>query len=120
MAGLRNVWKTKSISNINIDKKKAKQIFNQQKVDDGMVEFVSFKNELNLALERIIRSGSKVMQGGGPFQIKMKQPQKGDEVTHMQIDGQSLKIVNLKSINIKRTDKISDHKLRVMLGDIEG
>lgn len=50
MAGLRKVWQTKSISNVNIDKKNAINYFHEQRVDDGMVEFVSFKNELNLAL----------------------------------------------------------------------
>lgn len=44
MAGLRKVWRTNKISNVNIDKSKAKEIFKEQKVDDGMVEFVSFKN----------------------------------------------------------------------------
>ena len=34
----------------------------------------------------------------------------------MQIDGESIKIVNLKSVIIKKTDKISDHKLRIMVG----
>ena len=67
MAGLRKVWQTNSISNVKIDKKRASQYFKDQKVDDGMVEFVSYKNELSLALERIMRSGSKVLQGGGPF-----------------------------------------------------
>lgn len=86
MAGLRKVWQTNSISNVNIDKKRASQYFKDQKVDDGMVEFVSYKNELSLALERIMRSGSKVLQGGGPFFIKMKEPAQ-NEVTHMQIDG---------------------------------
>jgi hypothetical protein len=37
MAGLRNVWQTNSIANINIDPKRAKEYFKEQKVDDGMV-----------------------------------------------------------------------------------
>ena len=57
MAGLRKVWETKSISNVNLDKQIAEELFKEQKVDDGMVEFVTFKNELSLGLERIIRSG---------------------------------------------------------------
>ena len=118
MAGLRKVWQTKSISNVNIKKSEAKTIFKDQKVDDGMVEFVSFKNELRLALERIFRSGEKVFQGSGPFEVRMKEPKK-DEVTHMEIDGESMKFVNLKSITISKTDRISDHKLRIMLGTKE-
>lgn len=63
-----------------------------------------------------MRSGEKVLQGSGPFEIKMKEP-KRNEVTHMQIDGESIKVINLKSVTIKKTDKISDHKLRVMIGN---
>lgn len=33
----------------------------------------------------------------------------------MQIDGESIKVVNLRSVIIKKTDKIVDHKLRVMV-----
>ena len=118
MSGLRNVWETKSVSNVNINKSEAKSMFREQKVDDGMVEFVSFKNELRLALERLLRAGGKVFQGSGPFEIRMKEP-KHEEITHMQIDGESIKFVNLKSITISKTDRISDHKLRVMLGTKE-
>ena len=75
---------------------------------------VSFRNELNLALERLIRSGEKVLQGSGPFEVKMKKPRR-DEVTHMQINGESIKVVNLKSVLITKTGFISDHKLRVMV-----
>lgn len=59
-----------------------------------------------------------MFQGSGPYEIKMKEP-KGEEVTHMQIDGESIKVVNLKSVVIKKTDKISDHKLKVMVNEEE-
>lgn len=74
MAGLRKVWETKAISNVNVDKTRANDTFKPQKVDDGMIELVSFKNELNLALERIMRSGERVFQGSGPYVIRMKEP----------------------------------------------
>lgn len=44
MAGLREVWRTNSVTNVNVDKKRKKEYFKEQKVDDGMIEFVSFKN----------------------------------------------------------------------------
>lgn len=44
MAGLRKVWETKAVSNVNIDKRRASDYFKEQRVDDGMVEFVSYKN----------------------------------------------------------------------------
>lgn len=37
MAGLRKVWQTKSIANVNIDKSMAKSYFKEQKVNDGMI-----------------------------------------------------------------------------------
>lgn len=37
MAGLRKVWQTNSIANVNMDKSMAKSIFKEQKVDDGML-----------------------------------------------------------------------------------
>lgn len=37
MAGLRDVWKTKSVTNVNLDKRKARECFKEQAVDDGMV-----------------------------------------------------------------------------------
>jgi hypothetical protein len=46
MAGLRKVWRTKSVSVPH----KQHHDFHDQKVDDGKLEFVSFKSELNLAL----------------------------------------------------------------------
>ena len=59
-----------------------------------------------------------MFQGSGPFEIKMKEPLE-DETTHMQIDGESMKIVNLKSVIISKTGRIGDHKLRVMTGEEE-
>ncbi len=32
-----------------------------------MLEFVAYKTELSLALERILRSGARISQGCGPF-----------------------------------------------------
>lgn len=63
MAGLRKVWRTRTVSVPNV----RHNSFSNQKVDDGLIEFVSFKTELNLALERIMRSGARAMQGKGPF-----------------------------------------------------
>lgn len=75
---------------------------------------MSFKSELNLALERVIRSGARALQGGGPFEITMKRPEQ-DEITYMQIDGESIKLKNLQSVRISKTERISGHRLRVMV-----
>jgi len=62
----------------------------------------------------VIRSGAKVVQGNGPFEIYMKEP-KEDEITYMQIDGESIKFKNLKRIRVTKTDQITDHRLRVQV-----
>jgi hypothetical protein len=54
------------------------------------------------------------MQGSGPFEITMKKPTK-DEITYMQIDGESIKVRNLQSVRITKTDRIAGHRLRVMV-----
>ena len=46
MAGLRKVWRTRTVSVPDV----RHNSFSEQKVDDGLIEFVSFKTELNLAL----------------------------------------------------------------------
>ena len=45
----------------------------------------------------------------------MKEPRE-DEITYMQIDGESIKYRNLKRYTITKTSKIGDHRLRVQLG----
>ncbi len=113
MAGLRKVWRTKGIAVPN----RKHDDFSEQKVDDGLLEFVSFKSELNLALERVVRSGARALQGDGPFEIRMKQPE-GEEITYMQIDGESIKIKNLQGVRISKTERIRGHKLRVMVNTV--
>lgn len=63
MAGLRDVWHTSALSTTDESLKE----FTPQVYNDGKVEFVAYRSELGLALERCIRAGAKVTQGGGPF-----------------------------------------------------
>ena len=62
MAGTKNVWNT---SKAGIDNPSAN--YTEQKYDDGKIEFIGFKSEIRLGLERVINSGAKVAQGEGPF-----------------------------------------------------
>lgn len=112
MAGLRDVWKTTSMA-VRVEDKIIKKHFREQHCDDGLVEFVAYKNELGLALERVIRGGSRVTQGSGPFEIRMRRPME-DEITHMQIDGEAIKIVNLKSFKICRSEKVGGHQINIL------
>lgn len=59
MAGLKNIWNTRKLG-INTD---SHPNFDQQRFDDGKIEFVGFKNELRLGLERLGNFGARVAQG---------------------------------------------------------
>lgn len=63
---LKGVWQTP----YKIDKNKID--FKQQSVNDGVIEVVSYRNEISLMLERIFHMAKKVGQGNGPFMINFK------------------------------------------------
>jgi hypothetical protein len=43
-------------------------------------------------------------------------PTEANEITYLQIDGESLKVVNLKSIRIAKTESITGHQINIMAG----
>lgn len=59
MAGLRNVWTT---SKLGIRSQPTVE-FQEQRFDDGLIELLGFKNELQLGLERFGNFGARVAQG---------------------------------------------------------
>lgn len=70
-----------------------------QRVDDGMMEIVSYRNQFSLGFERSFHTAKKVGQGKGPFMMNIKQGEAGkDEITYIHINGEPYKINNLKSI----------------------
>lgn len=79
-----------------------------------MIEFMTFENELSLALERISRNGSKLAQGRGPFLIEFKKVIEGEEETFMEIDGESLKVINIESIRIERSRRFKNGKIKIL------
>jgi hypothetical protein len=83
MAGVRDSWKTKKIA---VTSNLPQKIWTPQSHGDGKVEFIAYKNELSLALERCMRMGGRVMQGSGPFEITFNKNSEGEE-TYIQIDG---------------------------------
>lgn len=63
-----------------------------------------------------MRCGGRVTQGPGPFEIKMKEPQSNERIeSYLQVDGESLKLVNLKSILIRKTTKIPKSQIKIMV-----
>ena len=58
MAGALNAWQTKRTAN------KDKSIkFEKQSINDGKVEFLGYKNEIILGMEKFLHTGAKVAQG---------------------------------------------------------
>ncbi len=66
MSGVKNIFNTNKIA----AKNKKIDDFTDQSFNDGKLEFVGFKNELALGLERFIHTAGRISQGEGPFCIK--------------------------------------------------
>ena len=110
MAGLRNVWQTDHVATDTPDKE-----FYPQAIGDEKVEFIAFRNELSLGLERVVRSGAKVTQGSGPFEMSFRANER-EESVYLQIDGESMNIVKLKSVRIAKSRRIAAQQINVMVG----
>jgi hypothetical protein len=82
MAGLKNVWNTNKLG----FRGQPLEPFTPQQFDDGKIEFLAFKNELSLGLERIVNSGARVGQGEGPFSLSFKRTAT-ETPTFVHIDG---------------------------------
>lgn len=85
MGGVKNIWTTtkSALTNTGEDSRE----WREQDFGDGELEFVSFRNELQLGMERYVPGrGSKLTQGSGPFAINFKKSDKKVE-TFLQIDG---------------------------------
>lgn len=63
------------------------EMYGPQTYSDGLLEFVAWKSETDLAAERVINTGAKVAQGTGPFIYTFNQSPETDFHTYLQIDG---------------------------------
>ena len=70
MSGVKGIWETPSVADKNL-----RHDWKPQSSNDGLIEFIAFRSELNMAMERLVSSGGKVAQGGGPFEIIMNRPE---------------------------------------------
>lgn len=59
MSGVKNIFNTNKIASKN----KKSEDFTTQSFNDGKLEFVGFKNELALGLERFIHTAGRICQG---------------------------------------------------------
>lgn len=69
---LQNIWKTPHCVAKN-------KYFEEQKIDDGKIEIVSYRNSASIGLERAVHMAKKVQQGTGPFVFNFKQNENLDE-----------------------------------------
>ena len=79
MAGLRNVWNTSKLATTN-----SNQQFTDQRFDDNKIQFLAFKNQLTLGLERIMHCAARITQGNGPYKLHLKSSEKP---SYIHIDG---------------------------------
>ena len=72
---------------------------------DAVLEIVSFDSTIGIATERILGGmAKKVVQSSGPFRFNfIKYPYDKDHHTFLQIDGEFIKIVQPKSLIIRRS-----------------
>lgn len=110
MSGVKNIFNTNKIAARN----KKGEDFTDQKFNDGKLEFVGFKNELALGLERFIHTAGRITQGEGPFCIKFNSKKETDE-TFLQIDGESMIAHRLKEIKIMKSKLTSTGQIRVLV-----
>lgn len=108
MAGALNAWETKK--DISFDKSIK---FEKQSVNDGKVEFIGYKNEIILGMEKFLHTGARVAQGEGPFVIEFKE-QDGEVENYVQVDGEGLMIRGLREVVIRRNREVP--VINVMLG----
>ena len=109
MAGVFNVFNTNKMA-IN---QKDNIHHTRQAYGDGKIEFVCFKNEASLGLERYTKQAGKVTQGGGPFIIEFKNTNKFAH-QYLHIDGESMKVEKIKSIKISMSNLTPTGKIRVL------
>lgn len=66
-------------------------------MNDGLIEIVSYRNEISLMFERAFHMAKKVGQGKGPFVVKFKEPTKSEKHSvFVHVNGEPYKINNIK------------------------
>ena len=83
LGGSQNVWKTEKRASHYTPPLSE---FASQKFNDGKIEFVAYKNQLDIGLEKFSRRAAKVAQGTGPFLIEATNGIRNKEV-YMHADG---------------------------------
>ena len=68
MGGITDIWETESSA-----LEGNSQVYLPQKYNDGCLEFVSWRNEMELVMEMVVNNAYKVSQGPGPFEVNFKQ-----------------------------------------------
>jgi hypothetical protein len=102
MGGACKIWSTSKLGLEN--NQISEETFGKQDFSDGQLEFVSFRSELELGLEKMIPGqSSKLTQGSGPFMLNFKHNPDTQTQTFFQLDGEFYKMHNPKSIKVCKT-----------------
>lgn len=113
MAGASKVWTSEKTA---LEGPRGNSpLFGVQDFSDGQLEFVSFRSELELGLEKVMPGqSSKLAQGAGPFMIHFKHTPDTNVQTFFQIDGENFKVHNPRHVKICKTEKIKGSQIKVM------
>lgn len=80
-----------------------------------MLEFVTYRSEFQMGLERYVAGrSSRLAQGPGPYMLNFRRSEQPTE-TYLQIDGEFYRITNPKSLRVCRTEKIKGSQITVMV-----
>lgn len=61
-----------------------------------------------------MRKGHKLAQGSGPFVFEFKEASEGENETFLEIDGESLKVINIKEMRISKSTRFAEGKIKVI------
>lgn len=111
MGGCTNMWN--STTRVGVTNKNNWDFYPQSECD-GILEFLSWKSELGLALERVAPMGSKVAQGPGPFQFSFQRSFYQDLHTFLQVDGEFFKVYHPNTMVIRRSPKVPKGYIKVL------
>lgn len=110
MGGVPNIWQNCYRNGANLlDRNKQ---YHENSHSDGILEFISFKDEWSLGFERFFKGrGRRMAQGPGPFTFEFE---KDCAFTYLNFDGEYYKVVKPTKIVVRRSAYFEKSKLRVL------
>jgi len=101
MGGTQNIWNK---SNAKDNK------FSEQLFDDKKLEFFSYKNGFEMALERVFTGfANRIFQGEGPIILNFRE----NRDFYINIDGEFFHLINPKNLMITQSNKFKNGQINI-------